>query len=63
MIFIGLIPARSGSKGIKNKNLVSLSGRPLIDFTVKAAIESKKITTTYISSDSDEEDPESDPSE
>jgi CMP-N-acetylneuraminic acid synthetase len=54
MIFIGLIPARSGSKGIKNKNLVSLSGRPLIDFTVKAAIESKKITTTYISSDSDE---------
>ena len=32
-----VIPARSGSKGIKNKNMVNLKGKPLIYWTIKIA--------------------------
>ena len=32
-----VIPARSGSKGIKNKNMVYLKGKPLIYWTIKVA--------------------------
>ena len=37
MNFLGIIPARSGSKSIKNKNIVELNGKPLIYYTIKAA--------------------------
>lgn len=50
----GLIPARGGSKGIKNKNMFSINGKPLIDFTIEASLNSKYIDTTYLSSDSEE---------
>ena len=32
-----VIPARSGSKGIKNKNIINLKGKPLIYWTIKLA--------------------------
>ncbi|MCW1315386.1 acylneuraminate cytidylyltransferase family protein, partial [Campylobacter jejuni] len=41
---IAVIPARSGSKGIKNKNLVLLNNQPLIYYTIKAALNSKCIS-------------------
>ena len=31
---LALIPARGGSKGIKNKNIISLNGSPLISYTI-----------------------------
>ena len=34
---LGVIPARGGSKGIKNKNIKELNGRPLINYTIEAA--------------------------
>jgi CMP-N-acetylneuraminic acid synthetase len=34
---LGLIPARGGSKGIPNKNIVPLAGKPLIEWTIEAA--------------------------
>jgi len=37
---VALIPARSGSKRIKNKNVLRLDGHPLMAYTIKAAIDS-----------------------
>jgi len=49
---IAFIPLRSGSKGIKNKNIKDFNGRPLCYWSIKAASESLKIDEIYISSDS-----------
>ena len=35
-----LIPARSGSKGLRDKNMLFFDGKPLIFHTIDAAIES-----------------------
>lgn len=48
---IGLIPARSGSKGVEGKNMRPIGGKPLIEFTILAAQESAYIDTVYVSSD------------
>lgn len=37
-----IIPARGGSKGIKNKNIVNAGGKPLIFYTIRTALEAKK---------------------
>ena len=49
--FTALIPARSGSKGIKNKNLIKLLNLPLFQHTLNAALESKFIQEVWVSSD------------
>lgn len=54
MSVICIIPARSGSKGVKNKNLRNLNGFPLIYWTIKRAIESKSFKRILVSTDSDE---------
>lgn len=51
---LGLILARSGSKGLINKNIKTLIDKPLIAWTVESAIESKYIDDVVISSDSEE---------
>jgi len=48
---IAIIPARGGSKGIKNKNLISILGKPLIQYTIESAIESKLLSDIWVSSD------------
>ena len=48
---LGVIPARGGSKGIPNKNLALLCGRPLLAYTADAARESRKLTRTIVSTD------------
>src|SRR5262245_30486631 len=50
---LALIPARGGSKGIPGKNLVALSGRPLLAYTCDAARESARITRIVVSTDSE----------
>lgn len=52
--FIALIPARKGSKSIKNKNLFKVSGKPLIYYTILAAKKSKIFDQIFVSSDSKE---------
>ncbi|ECR3050548.1 acylneuraminate cytidylyltransferase family protein [Campylobacter coli] len=51
---LAIIPARGGSKGIKNKNLVLLGDKPLIYYTIKAALDAKSISKIVVSSDSNE---------
>jgi len=54
MSMIGLIPARGDSKGIKNKNIVELNGKPLIAYTIKAALDAERIDRVIVSTDSKE---------
>jgi len=48
---LGIIPARGGSKGIHKKNIVHLSGKPLISYTIEAAQKSKLLTKVIVSTD------------
>ncbi len=48
-----LIPARGGSKGVPNKNISLVGGKPLITYTIDAAKHSVYIDQIYVSSDSD----------
>jgi len=52
MSVLAIIPARGGSKEIKNKNLISLKGKKLIQFTLEESIKSKIIDRIFVSSDS-----------
>ena len=47
-----LIPARGGSKGIPNKNIKLFNGKPLIEWSIKSALESKLVNKIIVSSDS-----------
>ena len=40
---VALVPARSGSKGVKDKNILPLGGHPLIGFSIIAAKQSELI--------------------
>ena len=50
---IAFIPARSGSKRIKNKNLQKIKGKSLVYITIEQAVNSKIFDQVYLSSDSD----------
>ena len=49
---LAIIPARSGSKGLKDKNIKLLNGKPLIAYTIEAAIKSKMFDEVMVSTDS-----------
>jgi CMP-N-acetylneuraminic acid synthetase len=48
---LALVPARGGSKRIPGKNTIALAGRPLIGWTIDAALRSTSITDTVVSTD------------
>jgi CMP-N,N'-diacetyllegionaminic acid synthase len=54
MKILGIIPARGGSKGIPGKNIKILAGKPLIQYTVEAALQSKLLSEIIVSTDSKE---------
>lgn len=54
MNVLAIIPARGGSKGIPRKNLIEVAGKPLIQWTIEAALESEIITEIVVSSDDEE---------
>lgn len=49
--FLALIPARAGSKGIKDKNIIDLCGKPLIAYSIESALNSKYIDRVVVSTD------------
>ena len=49
---LAIIPARGGSKGLPNKNILPLLGHPLISYSIKAGLDSKLITRVVVSTDS-----------
>ena len=51
---VALIPARSGSKGLVNKNIKSLNGHPLLAYSVRGACLAKGIDRVLVSTDSEE---------
>ena len=51
MEILGIIPARGGSRGIPGKNLVALAGKPLLFYTCAAALKSRRLTRTILSTD------------
>ena len=50
---VALIPARSGSKGLKNKNILNLKGNPLIHYPITAAKDSLYVDRIIVSTDSE----------
>lgn len=50
---LAIIPARSGSKGLKDKNVRLLNGKPMLAYTIEAAIESRMFSHIHVSTDSD----------
>ena len=48
---LAIIPARSGSKGIKNKNIKLLNGHPLLSYAIAAGLNSKLVSRVICSTD------------
>lgn len=51
---VAFVPARSGSKGIPNKNLARLAGRSLIEWAVSSAMAVSRLRECVVSTDGDE---------
>ncbi|MDD4429004.1 MAG: acylneuraminate cytidylyltransferase family protein [Paludibacter sp.] len=51
---LAIIPARGGSKGIPHKNIIRLSGKPLIVYTIEAALASGRFDDVIVSTDDDQ---------
>lgn len=48
---VAIIPAKGGSKGLPGKNIADLNGRPMIAYTIDAALKSKYIDRVVVSTD------------
>lgn len=51
---LAVIPARGGSKGVPRKNIKVLCGKPLIAYTIEAALKTKDIDRVIVTTDSNE---------
>ena len=49
-----IIPARGGSKGVHKKNLHPLNGKPLLYYSITAALNASLVDDVYVSSDDEE---------
>lgn len=53
-MIVGVTPARGGSKGVPRKNIRPLAGKPLLAWTVEAALESKLLGRYLVSTEDTE---------
>ena len=51
---LGVIPARGGSKGLARKNILQLAGKPLIAYTIEAALGASLLARVVVSTEDDE---------
>jgi CMP-N,N'-diacetyllegionaminic acid synthase len=51
---IAVIPARGGSKGLKNKNIYPVAGKPLLAWTIQQALTSRSIDRVFVTTDDQE---------
>lgn len=51
---LAIIPCRSGSKGLPNKNILPLCGKPLMNWSIDAALESGCFDSVIVTTDSEE---------
>lgn len=49
-----MVPARSGSKGVKGKNIKDFCGKPLMAWAIANGVNSKYISRTFVSTDSED---------
>lgn len=54
MNILAVIPARAGSKGVPNKNVRLIEGRPLVWYAIRNALESKLVTDVVVTTDSEQ---------
>jgi len=54
VVTVAVIPARGGSQRIRHKNIVDFGARPLIDWTIDAALESGRFDAVIVSTDDPE---------
>lgn len=52
--FLGIIPARGGSKGLPGKNIKVLNGKPLIAWTIETALKSNYLDEVMVTTDDNE---------
>lgn len=50
--YIAIVPARSGSKGIRNKNLLEINGKTLLEIAVESGLDCAQIRDVVVTSDS-----------
>lgn len=50
---IAIIPARSGSKGLKDKNIIPINGKPLLAYSIEAALQAEVFDRVIVSTDSE----------
>ena len=51
---LAIIPARSGSKGLKDKNIRLFNGKPLMAYSIEAALQSNHFDEVFVSTDSEQ---------
>jgi CMP-N-acetylneuraminic acid synthetase len=51
---LAFIPARGGSKGLRRKNILDIGGRPLIAYTIQAALACGGFDRVFVSTDDEE---------
>src|SRR3989338_8002387 len=51
---IAIIPARGGSVGIPRKNIIDFCGKPLLAWSIEQALAVEKVSSVWVTSDSDE---------
>ena len=50
--YLGIVPARAGSRRLPGKNLLPLGGRPLLGYTLEAALAARRLASVVVSTDS-----------